>query len=63
MGEKTQHANNNQKTVGISLLILDKECFKTKNVTADKETLNINDTALLYLYVLNNKAQKTKIKN
>lgn len=59
MGEKIQHANNNQKKVGISLLILDEERLKTKNVTADKETLNINDTALLYLYVLNNKAQKT----
>lgn len=58
MGEKIQHANNNQKKVGISLLILE-ERLKTKNVTADKKTLNINDTALLYLYVLNNKAQKT----
>ena len=58
MGEKIQHANNNQKKVGISLLILE-ERLKTKNVTADKTTLNINDTALLYLYVLNNKAQKT----
>ena len=36
-GEKIQHANNNQKKVGISLLILGKEYFKTKNVTADKE--------------------------
>lgn len=31
---------------------------KDKNITADKETLNINDTAVLYLYVLNNRSSK-----
>ena len=35
--KKIFHANGNQKTAGVAILIADKIVFKIKNVTRDKE--------------------------
>ena len=41
--EKIYHANNNQKKIEMSILILDKVNFRARNITRDKRTIILHN--------------------
>lgn len=66
--ENIFHSNTNQKNVGMMILISDKEDYRTKNITQDKEDPFIMIKYLIHqeyiinlnVYVPNNRASEDR---